>query len=1068
MTQPAATQTESGTQNRITDRLRELIATAKADGPLQRVTVVTPSYYSSFLLRRWLASAGLLNVEFMRIEDLADLLARRKIDAHEGRSLTRLEGAELVRHAVAECAASGDLTGSLSDIANQPSFLTALQRSLSQIESEQPTGLISFDRLADPDQVTQAVGKIWKVYQRLKQEQKLFDRTQVSAWAVEELQNGALETPAMQLSVGKLIVLAVAVPAPQYRSLWKTLADQPALGVLIGATGDERSDALLSEAFGFEASVPDHANAPVTETDAVSAADRRSEVAAIVQRIMAAAAQGTPFNRIAVLYGDPSYASRVRSALILAKIPVSGPPHDPMIASPAGRFVSGILQVASADFARKEVGDWLATCPVKNPETFGESGDSEPVPGVEWDRISKTARVATGAENWKRQLERFAASREFRAKQSERHGADDDSSDGAAQTAVAFKREERQARSLANFMQQLSDDLQMSDETTTWSAWADWLKQIIERYLHSPNESATSESAERINVLVERISELDSLGSSKPDLTRFAAVVIRELSETRSGANRLGKGVFVANIRDAVATRFSHVHIAGMADGTFPSPDTADPLLPDHVRSELNSLFGMNLPLAGVRKELPRRQFLAALMSADNATLYWSRSSGTGTGEAGPAQWLIEQVRKRAGNESVHAGDLLNQRKEIEGLTFAEYGHDDEYSDPHEYEVASIRRHIELQDRRAKHWLEDDEATGIPAALSLDKGRYGTSFTPWSGDLSSTAAAVPSLGDEPLSASRIESFASCPLRYFFGYVLKVEPGVREDDSFHMAADRRGTFIHAALEKYLDLRMAENRPPGDPATLDEAMGEVVKEWNDKEPGANGRVWEIETTEIRRQLRRWLEAEKTLEANGYEPAAAELSFGRASATPDEQLNPLFEVTLEDSTVVQFAGVIDRIDRHPDGGYYVLDYKTGSADPYSKLKDDPVDRGRHMQLALYSKAVQQFMSPEGETLAGYWFVRDRRQRILPGPDQFDPATANQRLHTILESLKNTSESGHFPPNPGIPRRSSFENCGYCDFDNVCPASSRRQRMLQVHSEDPRLAPYFDLALGEDRGTK
>lgn len=1070
MTQSAASPTAPSPDNSLTGRLREVITGAKSSSPLQRITVVTPSYYSSFYLRRWLARNGLINVEFMRIEDLADLLAQDEINANEGRSLTRLEGAELVRQAVSECATSGQLSGPLSELASQPSFLTALQKSLGEIEAEKGTKRVSFERLSDPGEVTGAVGKIWDVYQRLKWDQRLFDRTQVSAWAVGALDSGALNTPAMQLSVGKLVVLAVAAPAAQYRSLWKALAGLPGSRTVTVATGDEKSDALLADLFDLGQGESESYDLPVP--DAVSAADTRSEIAGLVQRIASAAANGVPFNHIAVLYGDPSYAARARSALSLANIPVSGPPQEPMIASPTGRFVSGVLLVISTELSRQEVGDWLATCPVKDPK----SGKS--ISGIEWDRISKTARVTGGIDNWRRQLKHFASSRRFRAEQIEHHGEDAASSDGAVQTAIAFRNEEATATRLIEFIDQLSEDIKQPGETSSWSAWTDWLKQILDRYLHAPGNSSTSDSAERIVTLLDRIRDLDRLGSSQPDLTRFAAIVTRELSETRAGANNLGKGVFVANIRDAAATRFSHVHILGMADGTFPSPDTADPLLPDHVRNELNSQFGINLALSGVRKELRRRQFLTALMAGEAATLYWSRSSGPGIGQAGPAQWLIEQVRKQPGNEALQAGDLVaepgrsSQPERVLGVITVDYGRGDEYSDSHEYTVASVRRHIDQQDPGDRHWLESDVASGIPLALSLERGRYGKSFTHWSGDLSSPAADVPTVSGEVLSASRIESFASCPLRYFFGYVLKVEPGVREDVSFHMAPDRRGTFIHAVLETYLNLRITETRPPGDAKTLDEAMSEVIEKWQREEPGAVGRVWELETTEIRRQLRRWLEKEKSLASSGSVPTDAELSFGRRSTTPAEQLLPAFEITLEDSTVLRFAGVIDRVERNPDGGYYVLDYKTGGPGSYTKLKDDPVDRGRHLQLALYSKAVQQFRSTDHENVAGYWFVMDGKQRIIPRPDEFDPAHAEQRLRDVLESLKQTSEDGHFPPNPGKPSftrgSSSFENCGYCDFNRVCPASSRRERMLQAHSNDPRLTAYFDLALGDKRGAE
>ncbi|MDA1298319.1 MAG: PD-(D/E)XK nuclease family protein, partial [Chloroflexi bacterium] len=1007
------------------------------------------------------AAHGLLNVEFTRVEDLAESLAQSAIREHGGSSLTRLKGTELVRTAVADSGAGGVFAGLVAN----PSFLSALQRTLRVLEAEQGAGItVSLSRLPHPSAITRAIGDIWERYQRLKSEHRLFDRTQVAGWASDSIRSGALEQPWARLAVGRLVVLAVATPAPQYRRLWRTLVDLPGAVVVAGVTGDERSDSVLNESLGLRI---DRAGFPRQERgtpppDIVSAADARSEAGGLVQRIVAAADAGVPFNRIAVYYGDQSYAARVRAALSLAGIPVSGQPPGTLLATPAGRFVNGVLEMALSDLARQKVGDWLATSPIKNPET------GIPVTGTEWDRISRAARISSGVERWRSQLERFSRSRRFRAEQIEQYGEDDDS--GGPRRSDALRAEADEAERLLKFVSTLAGELE-HPESQTWTAWADWLKGTVDRYLDAPSGSGAAETAARVRTLLDRIGELDSLSSRysgpKPDLARFAAVVARELSAARSGSQRLGRGVFVASVRDAAATQFEHVHILGMADGSFPSPDRADPLLPDHVKEELNSLCGISLPLSAMRLSLSRREFMTALKSGRRATLYWSRSSGPGADDAGPAQWLVEQARRQPGGESVQAGDLLRRPETVPGLSLVEYGVGEAASDIHEYEIASVMRHVETQRSSVRHLLEGDRKSGVPAALELERGRYGAALSHWSGDVSAAAAVLPSTSGEVLSASRVESFATCPLRYFFGYVLSVDPVVRAEDDFHMPPDRKGTFIHSVLELYLNLRLADGKPSGE-ATLDEAMQVAVAQWVAKEPDAAGRVWEIETGEIRRQLRRWLAAERALAGEGYRPSDAELSFGRASAGPGGPGLPPLEVELADGTALRFSGVIDRVERRDDGSFYVLDYKTGTPGSYTGVGDDPVDRGKHLQLALYSKAIEQFRPSETRPIAGYWFVLDGRQRILPDADTFDPDAASEGLATVLEMLHATNAGGHFPPNPGKRgydgSEGTFDNCRYCDFDRVCPASSLRERMLKGHTEDRRLAPYFNLALDRD----
>ncbi len=1058
VTQQAATHRFTANGEDLADVLFDAVNSAKAGKPLERVSVVTPSHYSNFYLRRWLASRGLLNVEFLRIEELADLLARNEIDNPDRRQLKRLEGTELVGEAVAECVRSGEITGQLADVAQQPTFLAALHRSLQELEAEDLLGQVSLDQLSESEDVARAIGTVWRTYKRLKSENNLFDRTQVAAWAVEALKAGTLEDQEMHLAVGKLVVLAVAAPAPQYRSLWKSLINLRGSTTVVVTTGDERSDSFVAAELDlpFALPVPGDLEFPVPRI--VAASDVRSEIAAVVSDVAMSAADGIPLNRIAVVFGNTSYSSRVRSALKLAGIPVAGPPQDSLGASVTGRFVTRLLRFATQDMARQDVGDWLATCPVKNPVT------QLPVNGVEWDGISKAARVTTGIASWKREVARFAVSRRRRAELIERQG-DDDGEDGPISQSSALRKQAESSGDLHKFVSELSEALRTPNETMSWNSWCEWLARLIDSYLHTSEGDGSVESRERVEIVLEQISGLDSLRGASPDIERFSAVVSRELSENRSGANRLGKGVFVAPVRDIVGTRFERVHVVGMVDGTFPSPDSADPLLSDSVREELNRSFNIRLSRSGVRLDERRRQFFTALMAGSSTTLYWPRSASAGRSNAGPAQWLVEQARRFPGAERVHAGDLLTSPEQIPGVKVADYGSGETFSDSHEYTVASIRRHLDSKASATKHWVEFERS--VRMALSLEQGRYGASLTEWSGDVSDATSSVPAVNEEVLSASRVESFAACPLRYFFSYVLKVSPGVREDDSFHMAPDRRGTFIHSVLETYLNMRIRGNKPVG-AKTLDDALEEVKGELQRGQPDLGGPVWDVDIAQARRRLRRWLAAEADLEAEGFTPIAAELAFGRSHSQMKEEPLPPLEITLSDSTVLKFSGVIDRVDQHTNGMRYVLDYKTGNARRYRQIADDPVDRGRHLQLALYTEAVSQSSEVKSDTAAAYWFVMDSQASLIPEIDLFDPTLVSRRLREVLEVLVGTSRDGYFPPNPGDrgygPKNDSFESCGYCDFNRVCPTASRRERMVRQHAKDPRLVRYFDLSL--DRG--
>ena len=74
-------------------------------------------------------------------------------------------------------------------------------------------------------------------------------------------------------------------------------------------------------------------------------------------------------------------------------------------------------------------------------------------------------------------------------------------------------------------------------------------------------------------------------------------------------------------------------------------------------------------------------------------------------------------------------------------------------------------------------------------------------------------------------------------------------------------------------------------------------------------------------------------------------------------------------------QLRGRVDRVDRLPDGGYELIDYKTGDPGSGPKLAGD-------VQLALYRLGAREAWEIEAE-LGSYWYVlADERVPLVPSP--------------------------------------------------------------------------------------
>ena len=109
----------------------------RRDDPLSRIVVLVPSYFSAFFLRRAVTDeicrvrdGGFFNVEFMRIEELADRLFDATPSKPINPSMTRLVAFELIYNAMSALETPGPLT----EHANNESTLSAIQRTLQALE----------------------------------------------------------------------------------------------------------------------------------------------------------------------------------------------------------------------------------------------------------------------------------------------------------------------------------------------------------------------------------------------------------------------------------------------------------------------------------------------------------------------------------------------------------------------------------------------------------------------------------------------------------------------------------------------------------------------------------------------------------------------------------------------------------------------------------------------------------------------------------------------------------------------------------------------------------------------
>jgi DNA helicase II / ATP-dependent DNA helicase PcrA len=243
-----------------------------------------------------------------------------------------------------------------------------------------------------------------------------------------------------------------------------------------------------------------------------------------------------------------------------------------------------------------------------------------------------------------------------------------------------------------------------------------------------------------------------------------------------------------------------------------------------------------------------------------------------------------------------------------------------------------------------------------------------------------------------LSASDIDTYRGCPLRYKFARVLKVP----SEQTLHQ---RFGIAVHQVLERYHAAdRQSMGSPTGQHTTVAEMMELFEACWRRGGFGESDRELELHA-KARAALVLY---HQHLEAHEAEPVWFERSFS-------------FKLGVH-----HLRGRVDRVDRLPDDTYELIDYKTSRPKTAEQLRED-------VQLSLYALGARESWEVRAERLSYYYVLDDLK---VPVPSaEMDPDWIARVVAEVGEAIL----AQRFEPTP------SPSVCGLCDYRIACPAWER-----------------------------
>lgn len=1078
-------------------KLRALLERLKRDDPFAPVTVAAPSLFAALALRRVAANfslgasgrTGIVNVGFTTVPRLADRMGAEIVAAEGRRPLSDHVASEAVRAALE---ATIPAKSALGRLMSNPATERAFEQTIGDLRSADADLLRQIS--ATRGQLAETVIRVYETYSSLVA--RFYDVGHVASAGADLLRTD----PDCHREIGHVVLYAPRAAGRVEWPLIEALANADRLSAVIAITGEEDVDRDLLE-LGKRLSVvlgcdqpdqpPELAPSP-RPTRIITAPDPEEEVRIVIRELLAAAEQGDDLYRTALLYAaDQPYARLVADLLNQVQIPYSGLPSRQLRDTAAGRVLLGALRVAESDLQRSSVIAWLSSEQVVDPQT------ARPAPCRQWDRCSREAGVIGGASNWAEQLARYIEISAIEA-------ADQDASDSKRQ---AHARNAEAAKALNEFVLELSGACEIFDRDSSraWSDFAEGATRLLDVYTGgaTARQDWPASEAEAFERVLASVASLNSLDEFREliSVETFARALDRLLDAPAPNERRFGDGVFVGRLGDAAGSDFDKVYLIGMTESACPPSPVDDPLLPDEVREAALTGVGYEqewpalLPLGSDRIVRARRDYLASIASGSSERILVHPLGETRAGRiAMPSLWAVEaasELSKAHGGGSLRVQDLMDPSRNDEWNSWRTL--------VPSFAAALADTSLPPASMQ-EHALRELEPTADSGELSLESELIRGSVKLWRGvatkvslvdDRASAWSGLVgpvSMPERAVSPTSLERWALCPYQYFLGKVLRLGALEAPEEIEEIAPTERGRLVHAILDDFHTQHLGHRGAwsSNDRAALRATAEQHFVDY--EEAGLTGRpiLWQIEKGRILRSLDKVLEADEAFRAGlGVSTSQSEVGFG----LPDQ--GKTFSVHVPGVSDVAFLGRIDRLDSSSDGKLsVVVDYKTGNASraeralckvnansdgaeaefaeigaaTESGLEADPVDGGRSLQLPAYGLAARELAGSD-RAIAFYWHI-DRTFGTSTCYGYPCDEGVDDRFGDVVGSIVTGIDGGVFPMNPGEPSYFSERgvNCGWCEFDVICPAD--RQRIYELKHRAPEYSVYAELEPVDEDG--
>lgn len=542
--------------------------------------------------------------------------------------------------------------------------------------------------------------------------------------------------------------------------------------------------------------------------------------------------------------------------------------------------------------------------------------------------------------------------------------------------------------------------------------WIRWLEDLLEKIgFYKQIEDRKGRSFESdFRTLLKRIAFCEEkLSRSAVPYEEFIFELENEMDAAeQTEPEYAGDRVFVGDISQTSGCRWKLIVLTGFAEGVFPHAGHEDLILTGELRAKL-----------GLPPEMDQQLLFHHAVTRSETGLVITRPQKTDKGEEWPPSIYWQTIRGSLEKDK-------NLKTVTENMTVTASSRDEfafrlarggQHEVPTGISDAASEKITELLDA-----AQDEFAAmrGQAEGIYAKEGDAGLK----------NAIADPVKDAVPYSCSAIETWLTCPFRYFLTRKLKLEQP--QEPGTGLDAAQIGTLNHKVME--LTFTPGTVFSSKDEAleranrNIDHVFASAPQDFGFRE----SELWQFEKEKYRKKLLDTIDRMFTVRSSKmpvdstWTSVGTEKKFGYPGE--GENTEPLTVET--EAGPIRIRGIIDRVDRKDNGLMRVVDYKTS----FGSFKPEALKEGSHIQAGVYAAAVVHALGLGSKCEGMYWSINDQsvREYVLYDPEQNTEIPNIEFLNRFAAGIRDAS----------YPAKPAGGDCpDYCPAAGWCRKFARRK---------------------------